>query len=395
MIFKPKIWLSAGAVALAGTVTTQPKAFAEVATDHRGDSSAESKPSRTLAQYRSREGGESGERGHAREGRGGARARHQAHPKKGPRKLNYQKAPSKAHYLGENAPYTQNSGGERGEQRRALPKGPGGEGGEGGEAGVNTRYIFGFTEGADTERRGEREFENDAIGRFGKRSGTYVAIENETELEFGITDRLLAEIGAFAAYKDIHNVPDLNDRSSLTFDGLTTELKYQVFNHISNGVGLAFSVEPEWHRSSEISGDREDRYSLELKTYIDGEMLLQRLYWAVNLGYEPEIVRTNEGVTERESEFTISGAVTARVMPNLFIGGEIRYISTYDGLALNRLEGDALFLGPTISVRPISNIILQIAYSHQLVGKAIDQSGSLDLTNFEREQVRFRFVAEF
>jgi hypothetical protein len=34
---------------------------------------------------------------------------------------------------------------------------PGRRGGEGAERGVNTRYIFGFTEGADTERAREKE----------------------------------------------------------------------------------------------------------------------------------------------------------------------------------------------------------------------------------------------
>ena len=57
---------------------------------------------------------------------------------------------------------------------------------------------------------------------------------------------------------------------------------------------MAFSVEPEWHRYSELSGRFENRYELELKLYVDKELIPGRLFVAGNLVYEPEAVLAKE-----------------------------------------------------------------------------------------------------
>src|SRR5262249_37654578 len=123
-----------------------------------------------------------------------------------------------------------------------------------GEQGVNTRYIFGFTEGADTERAREKEVENDTQGRLGKRSGTYTALQNKSEAEFGLTNNLLVEFGLFGSYHRIQDVPDFDDRNGARFDGAFAELKYRFLDRDVHGFGMAFSVEPEWHRYSELTG---------------------------------------------------------------------------------------------------------------------------------------------
>jgi hypothetical protein len=79
---------------------------------------------------------------------------------------------------------------------------------------VNTRYIFGFTEGADTERAGEKEFENDTQGRLIKRSGTYTALQNKSEAEFGLTNNLMVEFGLFGLYQRIQGVNTPKSRAS-------------------------------------------------------------------------------------------------------------------------------------------------------------------------------------
>jgi len=68
--------------------------------------------------------------------------------------------------------------GRRGNRRRCPCSREGGEA----RAGINTSYIFGFTEGADTERAREREIENDTLGRFGKGSGMARATTSERQV---------------------------------------------------------------------------------------------------------------------------------------------------------------------------------------------------------------------
>jgi hypothetical protein len=404
MTFKPKLWLSVGAVAFAGATfgktyadddSTNWKArvhpFAkELLLAQSGESGEGGERGR---RPQAGEAGEAGERGEARRSKP-SRVRKPVSGQYDKRKSEREKNPQQPlQAFGDH-------GGERGERIPALRRmpggGEGGERGEGGEAGVNTRYIFGFTEGADTERRGEREFENDAIGRFGKRAGTYAAIGNETELEFGITDNLMAELGGLTAFHHIRNVPQLDDRTSFQFDGFATTLKYQLFSRATNGFGLAFSAEPEWHRVSETSGNRENRYDVEFKSYADGEIIPRKMYWAVNLTYEPEVARSIEpgvgAVTERKSGFSASGAVAGALMPSVFLGAEMRYLSTYEGLGLNHFEGSGLYLGPTLSAKLSSKVLVQVAYSHRLFGKnTIDDPDAI----FEKQQVCVRFVAEF
>lgn len=220
-------------------------------------------------------------------------------------------------------------GGEGGERGPATLVGAGGEGGEGGaplggiggEGGVNTRYIFGFTEGADVERYREREIENDTVFRGGKRAGDYFALSNKTELEYGVSDNLLAAFGTFFSYHNIRNVPGLDDRSGANFNGLSGELKYRILDRYNYPFGLGISVEPEWNRFSGGSGRRENSYALETKLYIDKELIPGTLFGALNLLYEPEVAHVKELDPEtgrivnweRESTFGVSGALAGLV----------------------------------------------------------------------------------
>src|SRR5260370_8929058 len=50
--------------------------------------------------------------------------------------------------------------------------------------GIDTEHLFGFTIGSDVGEAGEREFQNQATGRFAKSAGSYRALTNSAELEF-------------------------------------------------------------------------------------------------------------------------------------------------------------------------------------------------------------------
>src|SRR5919206_544637 len=170
------------------------------------------------------------------------------------------------------------------------------------------------------------------------------------------------------------------------------------------GTATPVSVEPEWHRFDEIGGKREDSYALEFKLYADKELVPNKLFVAANLVYEPEAAHVREFDPdtgrfvewERESSFGASGAVSVAVTDKLFLGAELRYLAKYEGSFLNRLEGRALYVGPTLSARILPNAVLQGAYSVQVSGKAEDEpERRLDLVNFERHQARLRLVFEF
>ncbi|MFL5052412.1 MAG: hypothetical protein ACJ8D4_20070 [Xanthobacteraceae bacterium] len=408
MTFKPKLWLGVGAVALAGSTASS---LAQQPAHPDG-----ARPgSMTLAQVggpggeggESGEGGERGGRG-ARGSKGFLPSRAVPHKSAGDRaKPKKKSGAGGGGEGGERGQFRGNKGGggERGDVG-GYPRSSreGGERGDGGEAGVNTRYIFGFTEGADTERAGEREIENDTVGRFGKRTGSFTALQNKSELEYGVTNDLTVAAGSFLSQHRIRSVPDLDDRNNGAFDGFFAEAKYRILDRRVFPFGLAISAEPEWRRHSETSGNREDAFGVELKLYADKELLPNQLFIAGNLLFEPEAVRVNEfdpdiGRTtkwEHESTFGVSGAIAGAVAPGFFLGAEVRYLSHFEGSFLNKFEGEAVFVGPTLSVRFLPRAVVQAAFSAQVAGKSVDEPNrSLDLVNFERRQARARLVIEF
>jgi hypothetical protein len=78
----------------------------------------------------------------------------------------------------------------------------------------------------------------------------------------------------------------------------------------------------------------------------------------------------------------------------MFIGAESRYLRNYDGLGLDSFRGNALYLARPL--REISQRLwLSAAWNIQVAGHAANDGRSLDLTNFERNQVEFQFGYNF
>jgi hypothetical protein len=104
---------------------------------------------------------------------------------------------------------------------------------------------------------------------------------------------------------------------------------------------------------------------------------------------------TGEGV--RESTFSWSNALSLRVAETTFVDAEVRYVRAYNWVFLNRFEGHALYLGPTLHQK-IGKGFITLAYSGQVAGEVRDP-GFLDrafnLTHFERHAVRIKVGMEF
>ena len=72
--------------------------------------------------------------------------------------------------------------------------------------GIDTEHLFGFTIGSDVGEAGEREFQNQATGRFGKSGGSYRALTNSAELEFVPIKNFRLEFSALAASYNVGGV---------------------------------------------------------------------------------------------------------------------------------------------------------------------------------------------
>lgn len=227
---------------------------------------------------------------------------------------------------------------------------PGANGVEAAE-GVETENIFGFTLGTDTGEKGEKEVSFTVNGSLGKLGGHYGAYSGEAEFEYSITDNLKFAIGGALAGFDISGVPGIDNIRSGGLGGAFFEVKYRFLDHRTSPIGLSLSIEPEWSRLDETTGEQGTAYGIEFRLAADAEIVPNFLFAAVNLVYQPEWEREHEdGISfwSAGSGLELSGALTAQVAKDVFLGGEMRYLTAYDGATLGDRQGWGLFVGPTL-----------------------------------------------
>jgi len=261
---------------------------------------------------------------------------------------------------------------------------------------IDTEHIFGFVEGGDIGEPGDIELEKETGARFGKRAGAYAAVSTLFDLKYVPFDRLLVSPGFLMSYHSVSAVPDMSDRQQLTFQGLWFEVKYQLLDRAKAPFGLTLFASPRWTRIDEKSGERADQYSAEFTLSLDKEIVPGQVFGALNLIYEPEVSRSHEtGEREREATLGLGVALSGQVRPGMFVGAEARYLQSREGLIPNALKGEAFFLGPTLYTKLSAHSFLSVAWNAQVSGRAAGEPGALDLTNFERHQVRLRVGYEF
>src|SRR6516165_3666135 len=90
---------------------------------------------------------------------------------------------------------------------------------------IDTEHIYGFMIGTDVGELGEREFQSETTGRFGKDGGTYQAAGQELELEFVPIRNFRIEVGALLAAHNIESVPGFLDRNQIVWQGAALDLR--------------------------------------------------------------------------------------------------------------------------------------------------------------------------
>jgi hypothetical protein len=265
---------------------------------------------------------------------------------------------------------------------------------------VETKYIFGFTEGSGIGLEGEKEFSLDTEAKIGKRDGHYWASETKFEYEFTPNQYVQFELGPFMSIDSIHNVTGFDDQSQVGFGGVFGEIRYLLLDRSAGQpLSVTLSLEPEWRRIGDNGGEHENSFELEGKVNADVELIKNRLYLGSNLLYEPEATKDPDGIGagwEMESKGGISGALSYRITPSVFVGGEIWYLRHYAGAWFNDFEGDALYIGPTLFVRLNPKMFITAAWNVQVDGREVDNpDAGLNLDEFSHNRAKFKFAVEF
>jgi hypothetical protein len=260
---------------------------------------------------------------------------------------------------------------------------------------ADTEHIFGFTEGSDIGKKGEIEAESQTDGGLGKRAGTYTALGNVSMLKYSVADDLRIAPWVASTYHNISGVPGFDDRSGPAFQGLGVEMRYRLLDREKAPFGLTLNVSPHWNRIDEATGEGVRQYGVGFAALLDKEIVADRIWGAFNLFYEPEWTRLGTGEWERDATIGLGAAVTHRVRPWLFLGGELRYMRKYEGAGLGTFAGEALYVGPTAYVIMSPRWNVTLAWNIQVAGHAVGDPGPLDLVNFERHQVHIRLGYSF
>jgi hypothetical protein len=262
--------------------------------------------------------------------------------------------------------------------------------------GIDTEHLFSFMIGTDVGNVGEREFQSETTGRFGKNGGSYRAIGQELELEFVPARNIRIEVGGLVALHSISGVPGLEDRNGLSVQGASVDFRYRFIDRDSAPIGLTLALEAHADRIDEISAARARRYGTEITLAFDREIIPNVAIASFNLSYQPEWTRFAEtGASDHEAVVGAAFGLMARIRPGIFLGGEARYLRRYEGVGLDEFSGQALFVGPTAYFQLSERSRLTAGWSIQAWGHHGGANAALDLVNFERQQARLTFGVNF
>ncbi|WP_143844001.1 hypothetical protein [Bradyrhizobium cosmicum] len=263
-------------------------------------------------------------------------------------------------------------------------------------ADIDTEHIFGFSMGSDIGKPGEIEVEFENVGAFGKRSGSYAALANLNQVKYTVSDNFRIAPGFSLSGQRIRGVPGLADHQDVAFSGAALELRYKLVDRAVAPFGLTLHAQPGWSRIDDASGIPIAQYGAEFAALFDRELIKDRLFAAFNVWYGTG--GTREIATDlwrHDSEMQLQAALSYAVRPELVFGLGVRYARAYDGGALNRFAGDAIFAGPTFSYTISKEIGISGTWQMQVAGSALGDNRSLNLDQFERHQALLRLNLHF
>jgi hypothetical protein len=262
--------------------------------------------------------------------------------------------------------------------------------------GIDTEHIYGFMIGTDVGERGEREFQTETTGRFSREAGTYQTVGQQLELEFVPISNFRIEVGTTLTAHNIESVPGFLDRTQVNWQGASLDLRYRFLNRESTPFGLTLALESHGNRIDETTALRAHNYGTELTLAVERDLIPGLAVATLNLGYQMEWTHF-AGATAEEQESTLAAAfgVMAQVRPGFLFGGEARYFRKYDGIGLEALAGQALFIGPTAYFQLSERARVTATWSVQAWGRPPGSNAALDLVKFERHQAKLVFGVNF
>jgi hypothetical protein len=220
--------------------------------------------------------------------------------------------------------------------------------------------MFGYVYTTDLLPQGGKEVEQWMTWRHQKNGGQYDQIENRTEFEYGLTDRL--QVGLYANYnwtQAFHNGPfgattppeQFSDFqvgpddhfNAARFVGVSGEAIYRILSPYTDAFGLAVYTEPTIGQNFR---EIENRLILQ-KNFFDDLLTI-----AFNFTYAPEwrhLVADDGSVSwQEETDVNFGLAASYRFIENWSAGVEFLNEREFNSFSFNHESNSGYFLGPVV-----------------------------------------------
>ena len=265
------------------------------------------------------------------------------------------------------------------------------------QAALADENYFAYSYGSETLPKGGTEAYLWVTDRRDKDLGTYHAQDIKFELEHGFSDRFQASAYVnFVSHKIQGLQPELgNQDRNFAWNGMQAAFKYAFTSPYKDGIGIAIYVEPGFSRYGKKSGVRANQLSVETKLLLQKNFMNDKLIWVGNVTAEQEFEHQGGAAWESELEFELSSGLAYNVAPGLHLGAEGRYTAAYENFPDQFQRSDyAIFFGPTIHYAT-RKWWATLSYQPQISGGPKVRSNSLNLADYEKQEIRLKLGYNF
>jgi len=257
--------------------------------------------------------------------------------------------------------------------------------------------IFGFTSATDVGNVGDKGLALENDGSYGRRDMRSRVLTQKLEFSRTFAPNWAYAASLFGAWSNIKNSTDYANRNTYNFDGMSMEVRHRFIERsATNPFAVTLAIEPRWARVDTVSGLNAGIYGADFKMQID-RALSEKVFWAINANFGTDRERDAlDRSWSSKSETKMSSALTYAVIDDkLFMGGEARWFQSWSQGFFGKLDGQALFVGPTIAYKASESVMLNAVFLPQIAGKARGFNGPLDIDNYERANFRLKLAVGF
>jgi hypothetical protein len=233
-------------------------------------------------------------------------------------------------------------------------------------------HLFGWVRGAETLPKGHFDAYQFGTLRTGKQEGDYFGWDFNTEIEYGITDKLQVGIAVEQHYFDIDGVPELDNMNEYRFGGVELAAKYRALSPFKDKIGLAFRFEAAYLAFDDVAGIEQEEIDLQPEIILHKNFFDDTLIFQLNAGIK--MAWGKKPAEEYDYELTLMGGagVSYRFARNWFIGFEGHWRSEFPEADLGFHEHTVVFIGPSLHYGA-QRWWANASWGYQIYGEGIDE----------------------